>query len=189
MYSCKKTMTTHWPSSIHAFLRLIGCFQANASCDVKRVLCFCIDSNHDRTDQFYKNPNIPKQKAFDNYFLLSQVLRFYGYYVERLAGGDPQFPEYGYRVRKVVVFYHMEDDTVSVFEPHLENSGLEQGVTCPRGRYYWPRNGVKTDMQPFRINDFKIGKDYPIRHYLIHLYDADDFTKVGEILWRWIISL
>ncbi|OQV12914.1 putative EF-hand domain-containing protein 1 [Hypsibius exemplaris] len=56
----------------------------------------------------------------------NMVLRYYGYYVERLPGGDITFPEYGYRVRQVEVYYHMDDDTISVFEPHLENSGLPQ---------------------------------------------------------------
>ena len=73
--------------------------------------------------------------------------------------------------------YHMEDDTISVFEPYLENSGLPQGLTCPRKQYYW-QGADLTRRKAFFWTDFKLGCDYQIAHFKIHLYDADDYTKV-----------
>ena len=36
-------------------------------------------------------------------------------------------PEEFYRVRFVKMYYYLEDDTISVIEPVVENSGLPQG--------------------------------------------------------------
>ncbi|XP_055348833.1 LOW QUALITY PROTEIN: EF-hand domain-containing protein 1-like [Paramacrobiotus metropolitanus] len=107
----------------------------------------------------------------------NMVLRYYGYFLEDLKDCDPHYPEYGYRVRQVVVYYHLEDDTIHVFEPPLENFGVEQGVLCPRGVYYRPRNGLLVDREPYQSNDFKLGNDYIIGPYKIRLYEADAFTK------------
>lgn len=106
-----------------------------------------------------------------------QCLRYYGYYVERLFGGDVSYQDYGYRVRQVELVYHMEDDTITVFEPYLENSGLPQGLTCPRRPYYWPDFDF-TRKKAYFWTDLHLGCDYQIAHFKIHLYDADDFTKV-----------
>ena len=118
--------------------------------------------------------------------LLYQLLRYYGYYVENLPGGDFTFPEYGYRLRQVEVYFHMDDDTISVFEPHLENSGLPQGITCRRRQYFWPGTDL-TCRKPYVLTDFKLGNDYQIAQYKIHLYDADDFTKVRH--WNHLLKL
>lgn len=81
----------------------------------------------------------------------------------------------------MVVLFHMEDDTISVFEPPLENSGLDQGVICPRKEYFFPLKNSLADRRAYRSGDLKLGKDYQIAHYLIHLNDADEYTKVTSI--------
>ena len=32
-----------------------------------------------------------------------------------------------FRVRPVDLYYYLEDDTIAVVEPHVENSGMPQG--------------------------------------------------------------
>lgn len=57
-----------------------------------------------------------------------------------------------YRVRKCVIYYHLEDDTIYVGEPKIENSGIPQGVFLKRHKA--PRaNGEGT----YHWTDFNIG--------------------------------
>ena len=52
-----------------------------------------------------------------------QVLRWFGYFRERVTDGTG---EVGLRVRRVVVHYYQEDDSLDVSEPRQDNSGLMQ---------------------------------------------------------------
>ena len=36
-------------------------------------------------------------------------------------------PAEHFRVRPVNIYYYLEDDSISVVEPHVENSGMPQG--------------------------------------------------------------
>ncbi len=51
-----------------------------------------------------------------------QVLRYFGYFQE--AVNDSR--EENWRVRKVVIFLYLEDDSMQVTEPPEPNSGLPQ---------------------------------------------------------------
>ena len=52
-----------------------------------------------------------------------QVLSFNGYFQEAVhEKNDEQF-----RIRKVKIFFYLEDDSVQVNEPPIENSGIPQG--------------------------------------------------------------
>ena len=53
-----------------------------------------------------------------------QVLRFYGWFQQTVH----ESPDEHYRVRHVNVYYYLEDDSIAVVEPHVENSGLPQGT-------------------------------------------------------------
>ncbi|XP_066554744.1 EF-hand domain-containing protein 1 isoform X1 [Amia ocellicauda] len=72
---------------------------------------------------------IPAHVAFDK-----KVLRFDGYFQQEVLGS----PDEQYRVRPVVVFYYLEDDSMAVVEPAQENSGLPQGKLIKRQRL--PKN-------------------------------------------------
>ncbi len=52
-----------------------------------------------------------------------QVLRFYAYFKETVYESPMEF----YRVRPVGIYYFIEDDSIGVFEPAVENSGIPQG--------------------------------------------------------------
>jgi hypothetical protein len=54
-----------------------------------------------------------------------KVLRFYGYFQEQVN----EDPSANMRVRKVIFFYYLEDDTMQISEPRQDNSGLPQVCT------------------------------------------------------------
>lgn len=51
-----------------------------------------------------------------------KVLRFYGYFQEAVTESNIE----NHRVRRIVVMYYLEDDTVQVTEPKQDNSGIPQ---------------------------------------------------------------
>lgn len=52
-----------------------------------------------------------------------QVMKFKGWYNETV----PETPSEQYRIRYVDIMYFLEDDSMSIVEPKVENSGLSQG--------------------------------------------------------------
>lgn len=55
------------------------------------------------------------KKLFSN-----SIDRFQGYFKEAVVESALE----NYRVRKVIIFYYLEDNSVSITEPKLENSGI-----------------------------------------------------------------
>ena len=58
--------------------------------------------------------------------LFIQVLRFNGYFKQTVHESANEY----FRVRPVDLFYYLEDDSIAVIEPHVENSGMPQGKFC-----------------------------------------------------------
>ena len=52
-----------------------------------------------------------------------QVLKFNAWYKQTVH----ESPNEHYRVRHVNIYYYLEDDSISVVEPVIENSGMPQG--------------------------------------------------------------
>ena len=59
-----------------------------------------------------------------------QVLRWYGYFKEAVTESAVE----NFRVRKVVIFFYLEDNSCQVVEPKEDNSGLPQ-VPLSSNRY------------------------------------------------------
>ncbi|KAF4092014.1 hypothetical protein AMELA_G00016170 [Ameiurus melas] len=72
---------------------------------------------------------VPAHVAYDK-----KVLRFYGYFQQEVLDS----PEETCRVRPVVFYYHLEDDSMCVMEPGVKNSGMPQGKRVKRQRL--PKN-------------------------------------------------
>ncbi|KAF1324572.1 Ef-hand domain-containing family member c2, partial [Globisporangium splendens] len=92
-----------------------------------------------------------------------QVLRFYGY-----------FQENGYdtlRTRRVVLCFYLSDNTISISEPHIENSGMVQGEFMKRTCVTKP-NGMS-----FTPDDFRIGKEVRLYGRIFHIVDSDEVTR------------
>ncbi|CAD7701459.1 unnamed protein product [Ostreobium quekettii] len=96
-----------------------------------------------------------------------KVLRFYGYLKESVAECRLE----NHRIRKVVIYYYLSDDTMHVAEPKKDNSGLPQGVFVKRHKM------TKEDGSPFTPKDFALGQTVDVYGRKVFLIDCDDFTR------------
>ncbi|XP_078393473.1 EF-hand domain-containing protein 1, partial [Cetorhinus maximus] len=89
---------------------------------------------------------IPGHVAFDK-----KVLKFDGYFKETVH----ESPEEYYRVRPIVLYYYLEDDSIAIHEPEVDNAGLPQGKLINRQRlpkndqgecWHWKDLNVAMDM-------------------------------------------
>lgn len=58
---------------------------------------------------------------------ITQVLKFDAWYQQTVNESQLEH----YRVRHVSMYYYLEDDSIAVNEPQVENSGLPQGMYSP----------------------------------------------------------
>lgn len=94
-----------------------------------------------------------------------QVLRFYGYFKESVV--ESRFENY--RIRKMIILYHLEDHSIMISEPKQENSGTPQGVFLKR-QMILKQDGSGLPMLP---SDFRIGLDVGILGRSIRINDCD----------------
>ncbi|TMW62150.1 hypothetical protein Poli38472_009643 [Pythium oligandrum] len=102
-----------------------------------------------------------------------KVLRFGAYFLEAVHESNME----NYRVRKCEVFYYLEDDTLQITEPKIENSGILQGNFVKRHRIPKPESDVYGNMQHFTFRDMNIGKEVTCYGRTFHLITADAFTR------------
>ena len=81
-----------------------------------------------------------------------------------------------YRIRALTLFYYLEDDSMHISEPKVENSGMVQGerkgaVFLKRHRAPKPEGGF------FEPADFKVGETIEIYGRVYKLTGADAFTR------------
>lgn len=105
---------------------------------------------------------VPAWMAFGN-----QVLRFYGYFKEPVFSSQQET----YRVRKVIIYFFLEDDTLQIIEPREKNSGMSQGGFLRRHR------AQKDDDSYVTVGDFVIGGEFSIYGRVYYISDADKFTR------------
>lgn len=96
-----------------------------------------------------------------------QVLRWYGFFQETVT----ERPEENSRYRHVYIMYFMEDGTVGINEPKVENSGMPQGTFLKRQKV------CKEDGMPLGPDDFHIGSDVTICGHTFHVCGCDRFTR------------
>uniref|UniRef100_A0A8C9XNJ5 EF-hand domain (C-terminal) containing 1 n=1 Tax=Sander lucioperca TaxID=283035 RepID=A0A8C9XNJ5_SANLU len=106
---------------------------------------------------------IPAYVALDK-----KVLRYYAYFCENI----PFSAEEEFRVRPVVINYYLEDDTMSMVEPMVENSGMPQGKRVSRQRLPNNEHG-----QYYQWTDLNIGMDLEVYGFKYHITHCDAFTK------------
>jgi hypothetical protein len=78
-----------------------------------------------------------------------------------------------YRIRKIIIYYFLEDRSVMITEPKMVNSGTPQGAFLKRQMI------IKQDGSdcPFEPTDFCVGLDIGICGRSIRIYDADQYTR------------
>jgi len=97
-----------------------------------------------------------------------QTLRFYAYFQESVI----ERVDENSRIRNVVICYHMEDGTVSMREPRVENSGIPQGAFLKRSQV--PREDGEGFLGP---DDLRCGENVVIYGRKYHIKSCDRFTR------------
>uniref|UniRef100_A0A0G4HB78 Calmodulin n=1 Tax=Chromera velia CCMP2878 TaxID=1169474 RepID=A0A0G4HB78_9ALVE len=112
----------------------------------------------------------PTWRAFEH-----QTLRFFGYFKEHVD----ESPVENHRVRRLILYYHLEDDTIEVLEPRVDNAGSPQGTLVRRHRVPHTKTGdLKTkDGKYVCQEDLVIGKTVSLYGKEIQLVDCDQFTR------------
>uniref|UniRef100_A0A8C4RTU1 EF-hand domain (C-terminal) containing 1 n=1 Tax=Erpetoichthys calabaricus TaxID=27687 RepID=A0A8C4RTU1_ERPCA len=106
---------------------------------------------------------IPAHVAFDK-----KVLRFNGYFRQDIEGSS----ENEYYVRPIVVYYYLEDDSISIVEPVVENSGIPQGKLVKR--HQLPKNALG---ETYHWKDLNLRTDLIVYGTVYRLCDCDLFTR------------
>lgn len=100
-----------------------------------------------------------------------KVLRFKAWFNETVH----ESPVEHFRVRPVDMFYFLEDDSMTVVEPVVENSGLPQGKLIKRK--HLPKNDVG---DTWHWKDLNLGMDICIYGRILHIYECDQWTADSD---------
>lgn len=106
---------------------------------------------------------LPAWVAYDR-----KVLRFSGYFKESVHASSAET----WRVRKCLVYFYLEDDSMHIAEPKVENSGIPQGVFVKRHRI--PKEQTNAF---YTVDDLFIGAELPVYGRVFRLTDCDSFTR------------
>lgn len=104
----------------------------------------------------------PKWLKYDK-----QALRFYGFFQEPVHESDVE----NFRVRKCVILYYLDDDTLHIIEPKVENSGIPQGIFLKRHKV------PKAPEGNYTYKDLKIGINFEVYGRVFRIVDCDQFTE------------
>jgi len=97
-----------------------------------------------------------------------QVLRFEGYFQEKVEENAHE----NCRFRHCQIMYYLEDGTMQVNEPKVENSGIPQGAFIKR--HVIPHTDGRGSILP---TDLKLGVQIEIYGKIFQLCKCDQFTK------------
>merc|ERR1719247_3011537 len=96
-----------------------------------------------------------------------QVLRFYAYFQEPVV----ESPNENFRIRNVVMTYFLEDGTMQITEPKVENSGI-----WPQGPFVKRHRIPKDDGSYWGPEHFKMGAEVEIYGRVFRVINGDEFT-------------
>ncbi|XP_060762537.1 EF-hand domain-containing protein 1-like [Neoarius graeffei] len=97
-----------------------------------------------------------------------KVLRFYGYIQEEVMDS----PAECWRVRPIMFYYYLKDDTMCAMEPRVENSGMPQGMLLKRQRL--PKNGHG---EYYHWKDLNVAMDLCVYGTVYRITHCDAFTQ------------
>ncbi|XP_011505009.1 PREDICTED: EF-hand domain-containing protein 1-like [Ceratosolen solmsi marchali] len=107
---------------------------------------------------------LPKHVIF-----AQQCLKFEAYFKQSTFGSDNEC----YRVRRVNIFFYLEDDTMAVIEPPVKNVGFKQGKLVSRGKIL----KSKKPLTYYHWKDLNIGLDIGIYGVVYHIINCDLFSR------------
>lgn len=105
---------------------------------------------------------LPAWVAYDR-----KVLRFSCFFREAVFASAIETS----RIRKCTLYYYLEDDSIHIDEPKVENSGIPQGVLIRRHRC------PKADNTYVSLSDLAIGAELSLYGRTFKITDADAFTR------------
>lgn len=109
----------------------------------------------------------PAWVAFDR-----KVLRFNCYFKESVHESRLE----NYRIRNCTLYYYLEDDSMHISEPKVENSGIPQGER--KGTIFLKRHRVaKPEGGFYSATDLNVGAQLDLYGRVFLLTDADAFTR------------
>jgi len=106
---------------------------------------------------------VPAHLAFDK-----KVLKFNAYFKEAVHESPNEY----YRVRPVIVYYYLEDDSIAVVEPIVENCGMPQGKLIKRQRL--PKN---EQGECWHWTDLNVAMNVVFYGRTFRLVSCDKFTQ------------
>ena len=82
-------------------------------------------------------------------------------------------PNENYRIRKMIIYYYLNDGTIYIMEPRVENSGIPQGVFL--NRQMVPKTMGGDDWYTWR--DFNVGINMNFNQHILRITSCDAFTQ------------
>jgi hypothetical protein len=76
-------------------------------------------------------------------------------------------------MRKCIIYYYLDDDTIHIIEPRIENSGIPQGIFLKRHKLPFPEDQSKY----YTWRDLNVGINLNVYLRVFRIVDCDDFTK------------
>jgi hypothetical protein len=76
-----------------------------------------------------------------------------------------------WRIRKCIIQFYLEDDSIQILEPKVENSGIPQGAFVKRHRI------PKSNNQYITLEDLGVGAEVSVYGRVFRLISCDDFTR------------
>ncbi|XP_028169092.1 EF-hand domain-containing family member C2-like [Ostrinia furnacalis] len=110
-------------------------------------------------------PDLPTWIMYDKH-----ILRFQAFFQQTLH----EMRSGASVLRKVNIFFFLEDGTIKVMEPRTENSGLSQGTMIARQRIRLPHS---YDLY-YDVLDLNIGRDVTFFGKVFKIVNCDNFTRV-----------
>lgn len=110
-----------------------------------------------------------------------EVLKFTAYFQEPVH----ENPKETYRIRCCSILFYLEDGTMMVSEPKIENSGIPQGTFVKRHRIPKPR-GLGEGF--YTYNDLRVGITISVYARNFRIIGCDEFTRyfyensLGQVL-------
>ncbi|KAL0231877.1 hypothetical protein GEMRC1_011281 [Eukaryota sp. GEM-RC1] len=104
-----------------------------------------------------------------------KVLRFEAYFKEPVV--ETAYEQY--RVRRCFIYYFLDDETVQITEPEIENSQLPQGTILSRQKVYpeVPSPILTNDFDHYAWDIFNVGESINIFGRVYRLVDCDKSTR------------
>lgn len=75
--------------------------------------------------------------------------------------------------RRFIITFYLNDDSISIYEPAMRNSGIIEGPFLRRNKY----KNVDKNLEFITPTDLPLGGDVKINGYSYHILSCDEYTK------------